>query len=132
VNADIVTYLPVWEGFGNAMLETIAAKVPLITTTYLVYKTDIKMCGFRNIEIRDNYNREGELVIEEKNLIDMNRVLNDRKLRREITENNYAIASKEFSFAVLKRRLNMILSEYGDEIKASGKRLQKSKKDYYV
>ena len=34
VNADIVTYLPIWEGFGNALLEAVAAKVPVVTTTY--------------------------------------------------------------------------------------------------
>ncbi|MBI9099920.1 MAG: glycosyltransferase family 4 protein [Spirochaetaceae bacterium] len=121
VNADIVTYLPVWEGFGNALLEAVAARVPIVTTTYLVYKTDIKMCGFRNIEIRDNYNRNGELVFEEKNLTDMNRVLNNRALSDEMTEENYNIAAREFSFSMLKKKLQSILDEYGDEIKASGK-----------
>jgi len=132
VNADIVTYLPIWEGFGNALLETIAAKVPLITTTYLVYKTDIKMCGFRNIEIRDNYDKNGDLIFEEKNLIDINRVLNDKVLSREITEQNFDIAYREFSFEVLENKLKLILDEYGDEIKASRKRLLKGKIDYYV
>lgn len=132
VNADIVTYLPIWEGFGNALLEAVAAKVPIITTTYLVYKTDIKTCGFRNVEIRDHYNRNGELLFEDKNLDDINRVLNDQVLSNEITEHNYKIASREFSFKVLKDRLKLILEEYGDEIKASRKRLQKGKKDYYV
>lgn len=132
VNADIVTYLPIWEGFGNALLEAVAAKVPLITTTYLVYKTDIKMCGFRNIEIKDEYNKEGELLFEEKNLVDINRVLNDKVLSRKMTEHNFKIASKEFSFTVLKKRLQLIFDDYSDEIKASGKRLQKSKQDYYV
>ena len=32
-NADFVTYLPIWEGFGNALLEAIAAKVPVVTST---------------------------------------------------------------------------------------------------
>lgn len=132
VNADIVTYLPIWEGFGNAFLEAVAARVPVVTTTYLVYKTDIKMCSFRNVEIRDNYNRKGELIFEEKNLIDINRVLNDRVLRSEITKHNFDIASREFSFKILKKQLEIILEEYGDEIRASRKRLQKSKKNYYV
>ncbi|MDA3809186.1 MAG: glycosyltransferase family 4 protein [Spirochaetaceae bacterium] len=132
VNADIVTYLPIWEGFGNAFLETIAARVPIITTTYLVYKTDIKMCGFRNIEIRDHYSREGQLMFEDKNLEDINRILNDKNLRDEIINQNFEIAANEFSFNVLKNRLKSILEDYGDEIKASRKRLQKSKKDYYV
>ncbi|MBB6481083.1 glycosyltransferase family 4 protein [Spirochaeta isovalerica] len=132
VNADLVTYLPIWEGFGNALLEAVAAKVPIVTTTYLVYKTDIKMCGFRNVEIRDNYSREGELIITEKNLTDMNKVLNNGKIRQEMVETNFRIASKEFSFRMLRKSLERILSDYGDEIKASAKRLKKSKKNYYV
>ena len=132
VNADIVTYLPVWEGFGNAFLEAVAARVPVVTSTYLVYKTDIKMCGFRNIEIRDNYNLHGELIFEDKNFADMNHVLTDKKLMKEMTDQNFEIASREFSFDVLKTKLRLILEEYGDEIRASGKRLQKGKKDYYV
>ncbi|MBN2658192.1 MAG: glycosyltransferase family 4 protein [Spirochaetales bacterium] len=132
VNADLVTYLPVWEGFGNALLEAVAARVPIVTTTYLVYKTDIKMCGFRNIEIRDHYSRDGELIITEKNLADMNKVLNNKKLSQEMVDHNFKVASREFSFKILKKSLEKILSDYGDEIRASGKRLEKSKKNYYV
>jgi len=132
VNADLVTYLPVWEGFGNALLEAVAAKVPIVTTTYLVYKTDIKMCGFRNIEIRDHYSPDGELIITEKNLSDMNRVLNNKKLRQEMVDNNFRIASREFGYKMLRKKLEGILSVYGDEIRASARRLSKSKKNYYV
>ncbi|MCP4134885.1 MAG: glycosyltransferase family 4 protein [bacterium] len=132
VNADIVTYLPVWEGFGNALLEAVAARVPIIITTYLVYKTDIKMCGFRNIEIRDDYSRDGKLVISEKNIDDIHKVLNNKKLIKEITDGNFNIASREFSFQVLKERLRVVLEDYGDEIKASRKRLRKNSQDYYV
>ena len=68
LHADLVTYLPVWEGFGNALLEAIAARVPVVTTTYLVYKTDIRGARLRNIEIRDNYDVDGSLVIPDRAL----------------------------------------------------------------
>jgi glycosyltransferase involved in cell wall biosynthesis len=55
VNGDLITYLPMWEGFGNAFLEAIAARIPVVTTTYLVYKTDIRIYDFNAIEIADNY-----------------------------------------------------------------------------
>ena len=47
----MVTDLPIWEGFGNALLETIGVKVPLVVTTYLVCKTDIKGTGLKNISV---------------------------------------------------------------------------------
>ena len=132
VNGNIVTYLPIWEGFGNALLEAVAARMPIITSTYLVYKTDIKMCGFRNVEICDRYNDEGQLLFKDKNFADIHNFLHNQKLRDEVTEENFRIASQEFSFEVLKNKLTLILEDYGDEIRASRKRLQKAKRDYYV
>ena len=66
VNADLAVYLPVWEGFGNAFLEAVACRVPIVTTTYLVYKTDIQGAGFRVPEVRDRYDAQGRLQIPEK------------------------------------------------------------------
>lgn len=131
-NADLVTMLPIWEGFGNALLETIAAKVPLVTTTYLVYKTDIAVTGVRNVEIRDQYDKDGCLVIPDKRLEDIYAILTDKNLCREIVEHNFEIGKKEFSFQTLYNKLNDLLEEYGDEIRASRKRLEKGKTYYSV
>ena len=43
-----------------------------------------------------------------------------------------AIASKEFSFETLHRRIQGVLGGYSDEIRASRKRLKKSKMPYSV
>jgi len=132
VNADIVTYLPLWEGFGNALLEAIAARVPVVTTTYLVYKTDIKSAGFENIEIRDSYNKKGHLIIPDRAVMEMREFIEKQDIREEMVTHNFELGKQEFGFSILRSRLNMILEDYGDEIKASRKRLQKSFQSYYV
>lgn len=130
-NADIVTMLPIWEGFGNALLETIAAKVPLVTSTYLVYKTDIKITGFLNTEIRDEY-VDGKLVIPDKALDEMYAIVTNPQLRKERVEYNFDIGKREFGLNVLEKKLKRVLDDYGDEIRASRKRLEKSKAIYSV
>ncbi|MBN2536054.1 MAG: glycosyltransferase family 4 protein [Spirochaetales bacterium] len=132
VNADLVTYLPIWEGFGNALLEAIAARVPVITTTYLVYKTDIKVAGVRNIEIRDQYDPEGRLIIQDKVLDDMAYILTHDNVRNEIVDTNYNVAKNEFGFNTLKFKLKTLINNYSDEIRASRKRIMKSKIYYSV
>jgi glycosyltransferase involved in cell wall biosynthesis len=132
VNADIATYLPVWEGFGNAFLEAVACRVPVITTTYLVYKTDIKGAGFKVPEIRDRYDRDGKLIIPGSVLEEMCRILTDREYRREIAESNFIIGKKEFGFDSLRKGLGELFEDYSDEIRASRRRLEKSLVSYSV
>lgn len=131
-NADLVTYLPIWEGFGNALLEAIAAKVPVVTTTYLVYKTDIMTTGLRNIEIRDRYTPEGVLDIPDRALEEMRHILTHPEERQRIVEANFDIARREFGIRRLDERLAHVFHEYGDEIRASRKRISKSKARYSV
>ncbi|MFW5683208.1 MAG: glycosyltransferase, partial [Spirochaetota bacterium] len=131
-NADLVTYLPIWEGFGNALLEAVAARVPVVTTTYLVYKTDVMITGIRAIEVRDRYDDEGHLEIPDAALDAINHILTHPDDRREMTEESFAIAKREFGMDVLRDRLEALLSVYGDEIRASRQRLAKSKQRYSV
>jgi glycosyltransferase involved in cell wall biosynthesis len=132
VNGDLALYLPVWEGFGNALIEAIAAKVPVVTTTYLVYKTDIKVTGIENIEIRDVYDKHGKLVIQEKTLEEIRYILTHRREREPLIEKNFLIGKKEFGFQTLKEKIGTLLSEYGDEIRASRKRLARANTRYSV
>jgi glycosyltransferase involved in cell wall biosynthesis len=132
VNADIVTYLPVWEGFGNALLEATAAKVPIVTTTYLVYKTDIKMSGVENIEIRNIYDESGKLVIPDEAVDQVYHLITHPENRKELVEKNFAAVSREFGFDTLRSKLEHLLAHYSDEIRASRKRVKKSKFRYSV
>jgi glycosyltransferase involved in cell wall biosynthesis len=132
INADLATYLPVWEGFGNAFLEAVSSRVPIVTTTYLVYKTDIKGAGFKALEIRDRYDKEGRLEIPDGVLVKMHRVLSDRTYRDKMAAHNFKTGRKEFGFDTLRRGLSGLLDEYSDEIRASRRRLSKSLTSYFV
>ncbi len=131
-NADLVTYLPIWEGFGNAFLEAVAASVPVLVSTYLVYKTDLKIMGFDSIEILDRYDDSGGLVIDDEAVERAYVALTDEKVRKRITEKNFEIGAKYFGMSRLKDLLCNLLDDYGDEIRASRKRIKKSKAYYSV
>ena len=132
VNANIATYLPKWEGFGNAYLEAVSCRIPVVISTYLVYKTDIKGAGFDNLEIRDDYNEDGLLNIPESVIEDIHTILNDSQRRIQMTDRNFNIGIREFGFDMLSAKLNTLIESYSDEIRASRRRLQKSKKSYAV
>lgn len=127
VNGDLVTYLPMWEGFGNALLEAVAARVPVVVTTYLVYKTDIKGSGIDCIEIRDRYDDEGYLRIPDAALEKIHHILNDQEARERMVNTNFKYLSREFGLPVLEQKLAELLDDYGDEIRASRRRQQKNR-----
>jgi glycosyltransferase involved in cell wall biosynthesis len=52
-HADLVTYPSTVEGFGNAFLETIYHRRPIVISTYEIFKTDIQPKGFRVIGFDD-------------------------------------------------------------------------------
>lgn len=131
-HADLATYLPVWEGFGNAFLEAVSCRVPVVTTTYLVYKTDIQGAGFRSLEIRDRYDDDGLLEIPGEILAEMRKILTDKEYRDAIAEHNFIVGASEFGFDTLRRGLSGLFTEYADEIRASRKRLAKSMTSYFV
>ena len=46
---DLITYISRVEGFGNAFLETVYYKRPIVMSTYEIFKTDIQPKGFNGI-----------------------------------------------------------------------------------
>ena len=132
LHADLATYLPVWEGFGNAFLEAVSCRVPIVTTTYLVYKTDIQGVGFKGLEIRDRYDRNGILEIPDSILVKMQKILTDREYRNKVANHNFKAAKREFGFDTLNKCLSGLIEDYSDEIRASRRRLSKSLDSYFV
>ncbi len=101
-NANLITYPSTYEGFGNAFLETVYYKKPIVCNRYSIYRTDIEPCGFRTI-IMDGY--PSERVLKE-----MNEVLSNETLRQGMVEHNYRVASEYFSYARAANELSAILN----------------------
>jgi len=102
-HADLVTYPSDFEGFGNAFLEAIYFRKPIVVNTYSIYSMDIKPRGFSAIEI-DGY-------ITDKSVNQVNKVLEDAELRKKIVDHNHEIARTCYSYSVLHKQLKTLLLE---------------------
>ena len=100
-HADLITYPSVYEGFGNAFLEAIYFRKPIVVNRYSVYMLDIEPLGFETVTM-DGYVSDD--VIEK-----VRHVLNDPELRKQMADRNFAIAKQHFSLAVLRRRLHNLI-----------------------
>ena len=103
-HADLVTYPSTYEGFGNAFLEAVYYKKPIVVNTYSTYRTDIKPKGFQAIEF-DGF-------ITEKTLRETREILSDPEKQRGMVERNYELGLRFYSFAVLHRKLATLFSAY--------------------
>ena len=99
--ADLVTYPSEYEGFGNAFLEAIYHKQPIVCNRYLIYRTDIEPCGFKSI-VFDGF-------LTDETVEQVNQLLDDPELRREMVETNYEVANEFFSYEVLAAELQLIV-----------------------
>lgn len=95
--ADLVTYPSGYEGFGNAFLETIYYRKPIVVNRYSIYIADIEPKGFDVIPI--------EGFVTEETVQKIFEVLYDDERREEMTERNYQLAKRYFSYEVLERWL---------------------------
>jgi glycosyltransferase involved in cell wall biosynthesis len=102
-NADLIAYPSTYEGFGNAFLETVYYKKPILANRYSIYRTDIEPCGFRAILI------DGFLT--DDVLAQVKKVLGDEPYRQEMTELNYEIGSYFFSYARAEVELRALLAK---------------------
>jgi len=100
-HADLVTYPSTYEGFGNAFLEALYFRKPILVNRYSVYMLDIEPLGFETITM-DGYITDD--VVEK-----VRHILNDPELRKQMAGRNFAIAKQHFSLTVLRRRLHNLL-----------------------
>ncbi len=102
--ADLVTYPSLSEGFGNAFLEAIYFRRPILVNNYSIYFFDIKPKGFDVIEMDD--------FITEDTVRITRGILQDPERVRAMTEKNYALCLKHYSYRILEVHLRHILSSF--------------------
>jgi glycosyltransferase involved in cell wall biosynthesis len=103
VHADFVTYPSLCEGFGNAFLEAIYFRRPLLINRYNTFVRDIEPLGF-DLVAMDGF-LSARAVDQVRGLLD------DPDRRDRMVRHNYRVAARHFSYTVLRRRLNAILEE---------------------
>ncbi|MBI4760487.1 MAG: glycosyltransferase [Chloroflexota bacterium] len=107
--ADLVTYPSTLEGFGNAFLEAIYYKRPLVVNNYSIYEADIKPKGFKVIEF-DGF-------ISNATLEETRYVLKHPEETAKHAEHNYELARRYFSYSMLERHLSLLLSDcFGEAV----------------
>jgi glycosyltransferase involved in cell wall biosynthesis len=100
--ADFVTFPSVYEGFGNALLETIYFKKPLLVNRYQIFKVDIEPKGFDLVKM--NGRLTADVVTEIKS------IMNDPHRREKIVTKNYQLARDHYSFALLRKQFASLIS----------------------
>ncbi|OGO34391.1 MAG: glycosyl transferase family 1 [Chloroflexi bacterium RBG_16_54_18] len=101
--SDFVTYPSTIEGFGNAFLEAIYFRKAVLVNNYSIFSIDIKPKGFRVIEF-DGY-------ITDATVNAVGEVLETPAMRDNMVEHNYYLGKQYYSYTVLTRRLETLLSE---------------------
>jgi glycosyltransferase involved in cell wall biosynthesis len=108
VQADIVTYPSVWEGWGNQFIEAVYARLPVVLFEYPVWRSDLAHAGFEVASLGaeiSGHDPHGLVTIPEAALeraVDQVIVyLTDADARREATEHNFAVARERYSFEAL-------------------------------
>jgi glycosyltransferase involved in cell wall biosynthesis len=100
---NLVTYPSTVEGFGNAFLETIYYRRPIVMSTYEIFKTDIQPKGFRVIGFDD--------FIDDRTVEQARQVLSDPGLAAEMVNHNYELGARHYSYRILERRLAVLLDQ---------------------
>jgi glycosyltransferase involved in cell wall biosynthesis len=100
--ADLVTYPSTYEGFGNAFLEAVYHRKPILCNRYSIFRTDIEPLGFNTIEI------DGFLTDEV--LTEVRRVLEDAAYRADMVEQNFRVGRQYFSYRRVATAMQALLS----------------------
>ncbi len=103
-HADFVTYPSTYEGFGNAFLEAIYFRKPILVNRYDVFVRDIEPQGF-DVIVMDGY-------LSEQTVREVREVLESPERRERMVSHNYRIAAQHYSYAVLRKRLGFLISNF--------------------
>jgi mannosylglucosylglycerate synthase len=102
-HSDLVTYPSSIEGFGNAFLEAVYYRRPILVNNYSIYEVDIKPKGFRVAWFDGFINQDTLKMVSE--------ILQNPTHGQLWAEENYQLAKRHFSFTVLEHRLQSLLED---------------------
>lgn len=101
-HADFVTYPSTYEGFGNALLEAIYFRKPVLINRYSIFIRDIEPKGFHLLTM------DGFVTPSIARRV--NQILHNLQLRQEIVNHNYEIARHFYSYSVVRGNLRAFIA----------------------
>jgi mannosylglucosylglycerate synthase len=104
-HADLVTYPSLYEGFGNALLETVYFRRAAVVNRYPVYVADIAPNGFRFVELDGRVRPEAVAAAA--------RLLSDPAARTAMADHNLAVARRHYGLERLRRVLAAEVRAFG-------------------
>lgn len=99
--ADMITYPSLCEGFGNALLEAIYHKKPIVLNRYEIFVADIEPKGFDIIKF--------DQKITDETISQIRTVLTDETRKREMVETNFRLAKQFYSYDLLSEKLSELI-----------------------
>ena len=106
-HADFITYPSLYEGFGNAFLEAIYFKKPLLVNRYSIFIKDIEPRDF-DLAVMDGF-------ISKKTVQKVRKILESREQRQKMVNNNYEVAWRHYSYSVLRNQFSAIINDFFNE-----------------
>jgi glycosyltransferase involved in cell wall biosynthesis len=103
-SADFVTYPSGYEGFGDALLEAVYRSRPVMVNRYPVFISDIEPRGFDFCRI--------DTIITPGTVDMVRNLIADPERRRSMTERNYEVASRLYSFSILEELLASLMATF--------------------
>jgi len=101
-HADFVTYPSTYEGFGNALLEAIYFRKPVLINRYSIFVRDIEPKGFRLLTM-DGF-------VTPTIARQVRQILLEPSLREEIVNHNYEVARQFYSYSAIRSNLRAFIS----------------------
>jgi len=95
--ANFITFPSLYEGFGNALIEAIYFKKPMLINRYATFVKDIEPKGFDLVKIDGYLTKETVESVRE--------IIESPVRRQKMVSHNYKIAKKHYSYAVLRQQL---------------------------
>ena len=105
-HADLVSYPSLYEGYGNAFVEAIYFRKPVLINRYTIFEADIEPKGFDVISF-DHF-------ITSDTIRDLQALYDDPERLKDMAEKNYMLGWRYLSYEMLEEKIEALLTNiYG-------------------
>lgn len=106
-HADFITFPSLIEGFGNAFLEAVYFKKPILINRYETFVRDIEPLGF-DLAVMDGF-------LSKKTVGHVQKILESHEEKEKMVNWNYEVAKRHYSYSVLRKHLNTLMINFFGE-----------------